>query len=217
MAKFQRLCSLVRLVSLLFVSFSNTENGITAFVLPKLAKQTSRRTNAVVARKRIAAALRNETTSSVVDDRDDFLSIAEPGLLVTDIVSISIASQLLGLLDVLNDPTFWDNGGWLQGIKMPATLPTLIQRDSILSICWVMAALLTGGYAQTEVSIRNSALRSTLFRTSGVFALLRVVAGIALDGSNDVADALDLFQQCYTTILMVGVFRFLYRQLYDNR
>ncbi|CAB9531875.1 expressed unknown protein [Seminavis robusta] len=61
----------------------------------------------------------------------------------TDLLAIAIATQLLGLTDILNDPTFWNNGGWIQPVTSTGvsnTLPVLVQRFSVTGIAWLGSA-----------------------------------------------------------------------------
>lgn len=144
-----------------------------------------------------------ETTSSTL--------IQDPRLLAVDVVSIALASQLLGLADVLNDPTFWQQGGWFQPISpadSTSTLPTLVQRDSILTICWVLSALgwkgyNDGGEEELETSVRIGVS----------FIVLRLALRLAMSFV-DLADfdVWDSIRQCYFAIILVGSFRFLYSQ-----
>jgi hypothetical protein len=69
--------------------------------------------------------------------------LEQPGLLIADTVAIAIASQLVGLLDVLNDPIFWSMGGWLQPVPViPSTLGILVERFATLTVTWIGVALL---------------------------------------------------------------------------
>jgi hypothetical protein len=131
--------------------------------------------------------------------------------LAVDVVSIALASQLLGLADVLNDPTFWQQGGWFQPISpadSTSTLPTLVQRDSILTICWVLSALGWKGYSDSD-----EAELDTSVRIGVSFIVLRLALGFALPlvGLADF-DVWDSIRQCYFAIILVGSFRFIYSQ-----
>ncbi|CAB9509725.1 expressed unknown protein [Seminavis robusta] len=73
---------------------------------------------------------------------DDYLSVESP-IVIADLLAIAIATQLLGLTDVLNDPTFWNNGGWIQPVTSTGvsnTLPVLVQRFSVTGIAWLGSA-----------------------------------------------------------------------------
>jgi len=149
----------------------------------------------------------NNTTN--VPSETSSLLIQDPRLLAGDVVSIALASQLLGLVDVLNDPTFWQQGGWLQPISTTeSTLPILVQRDSILSICWLIAALGWKGYNDDN----GSDLQRTVQIAAG-FCVLRVALGFAVSLLGHADFVLwDIVRQCYFTIILVGTFRFLYSQ-----
>jgi hypothetical protein len=140
---------------------------------------------------------------------DSQLTISDSRLLLVDIVSIALAAQLLGLLDVLNDPTFLERGGWFQPISpVKSTLPELIQRDSILSLCWILSALGWKGYEVTDVEEDGG---KTLLIASG-FIVFRFAFETAISfaaGHRDF-DVWEMIRQCYFAILLVGSFRFLY-------
>lgn len=149
----------------------------------------------------------------------DFITVEEPRLVVLDLVSIALAAQFLGLMDVLQDATFWQKGGFLQPIPLaPSTLPIYVQRESILSICWVLSGLAWRGY-QTEAALSDpEATVKLTVRIATIFVVLRVaLAGIVVWSTGTNIDAFDIFRQCYVSILTAGSFRFLYSQFTYNR
>jgi hypothetical protein len=89
------------------------------------------------------------------------ISRIDPILVYTDIFAILIACQLMGLLDVLNDSTFWMNGGWFQPIIIvsteSSTLPIFLQRVASNTVCYV---LITFIFVQENYEI-GTALRSS--------------------------------------------------------
>jgi hypothetical protein len=142
---------------------------------------------------------------------DSQLTVSESRLLLVDTVSIALTAQLLGLVDVLNDPTFLERGGWFQPISpVESTLPVLIQRDSILSMCWILSALGWKGYEVTDVEENG---RKTLRIAAGFIALrFAFETAISFGAGRLDFDVWETIQQCYFVILLVGSFRFLYTQ-----
>jgi len=106
----------------------------------------------------------DENSSTVIRD---FFYIPETRLLSGAICTLLMACQLLGLADVLNRPEFWTNGGIFQPISLgppdpvtgASTLLKLVQRDSIMSITWVLAALKNGAYDYAAIADNESLLR----------------------------------------------------------
>ena len=128
------------------------------------------------------------------DPDDDF----DPRVITADLLSLALASQLLGLLDVLDNPQFWQNGGWFQPvtIESTSTLPQLVQRFSTMSSLYLAAAWLTnGGYhppSPEKTSSSSETLKPILvvtLKSTVVFAVLRSILAlvIALTTQQDVA------------------------------
>ena len=92
----------------------------------------------------------------------------DPLLVYTDVFAVVIACQLLGLLDVLNDTTFWINGGWFQPITPitteSSTLPIFLQRTASNAVCYIFI---------TFVSIKGSYETGTALRS--LDSILRVM------------------------------------------
>ncbi|MGK3739892.1 MAG: hypothetical protein ACI8RD_003861 [Bacillariaceae sp.] len=79
------------------------------------------------------------SSSSLLPSSDVSLLI-DPGLWITDFMALILASQLIGLLGVINNPEFIQNGGWFQPIPaIPSTLDDLVQRISTFAILWGIA------------------------------------------------------------------------------
>lgn len=102
--------------------------------------------------------------------------VPDESLLIADIFAIVLACQLLGLQDVLDNPTFWTNGGWLQPISFPHSLPTLVSRICINSVEWVAAGLLCRNWGATKSS--SDTVLSGL-RVAGWFLCVRLSLDIA--------------------------------------
>lgn len=155
----------------------------------------------------LCANAKNITDTSKFDSH---VEISDPRLLVGDIISVALAAQLLGLVDVLNGPSFLQRGGWFQPISpVESTLPVLIQRDSILSICWILSALAWKGYEYTNV---EKGVGKTLGIAAG-FVGLRVLFDLVMSYAGHINfDAWETIRQCYFALLLVGSFRFIYSQ-----
>jgi hypothetical protein len=142
--------------------------------------------------------------------------IEDSGLLVGDLFAIAIASQLIGLLDIVNDPEFVRSGGWFQPIpSIPSTLDVLVQRISTLSLTWILVALARkdsfsfDSITSDEVAIKKS-LRIVLDFS---FLRLFVAVGIAY-GTHADLDVGGVLRECYFVALTVPGFRFLYGQYF---
>jgi len=155
---------------------------------------------------------------------EDFLASVDSGLLFADIMAIAIACQLMGLLDVLGDPTFWTNGGWFQSIPAaPSTLPVLIQRFSLNCVFFVVVSLsLNNAYDDNNKSAASSQqiIISSLQR-SGVYAVLRIVMGalLSLMLSENPAFSMDMMQvlrECYVVALATTAARYIFYSLFSR-
>jgi hypothetical protein len=119
------------------------------------------------------------------DDGSAIPSI-DPLLLMTDLLAIAMSCQLMGLIDVLNDPEFWNHGGWFQPVLVPTTLPTLMQRFSTNSLLWIfVAGVIQSSTYQKEVSLASSkAIRTTMLSSLSIFTLLRLGFSLLLIASD---------------------------------
>lgn len=145
----------------------------------------------------------------------DVLTVEEPRILVGDVISILLTAQLLGLADVLSDPSFWSDGGFLQPVGMPSTLPTLVRRDSEMSIAWVLAALKNSGYSLSAVADDSSAIKCAVSIWVD-YCSLRIVYALGTAFAAHVpVNGWDLMRQCWFTVLMLCTFRIIYSQ--NNR
>lgn len=153
--------------------------------------------------------------------------IDDYGLIVGDIFAVIIASQLMGLLDVLNDPEFSRQGGWLQPIPaVPSTLGTLVERISTLSLLWLAAAFSEEeSYSFTAIEDEKSSILVALTIAVNFVALrciLEVILGFAT-GSNFDGDILEnarlglALRDCYFVVLGLPAFRFLYTKYLVRR
>jgi hypothetical protein len=80
------------------------------------------------------------SSSSLLLSSSDVSLLIDPGLWISDFMALLLASQLIGLLGVINNPEFIQNGGWFQPIPaIPSTLNDLVQRISTFAILWGIA------------------------------------------------------------------------------
>jgi hypothetical protein len=119
-------------------------------------------------------------------------------ILAADLVGIVIACQLLGLVDVLTDRSFWVQGGWFQPIPViPASFSVLVGRISENALAVTACSLVVGGYRSSAVA-STERLQYIGLRTTILYALLRLLLGVGLgymlgapdvttNGYNDVA------------------------------
>ena len=152
---------------LFFLTFSLSDAGFIPSTAPRHAAALLSIQKPRVSISISAFPQNNNQTSSLADDNDDgiFEAITAPGLIVGDLLSIAIACQLLGLVDVLSDSEFWKNGGWFQPVNIASstsTLPALIQRFSISSISWIAAATVGKGISAASVGSSDVALNQSL-------------------------------------------------------
>jgi hypothetical protein len=140
--------------------------------------------------------------------------IEDSGLLVSDLFAIAIASQLMGLLDVLNDPEFMRNGGWFQSIPVvPLTLGVLVQRFSTLGVVWILVSIARkDGFSPESVASDEIAVKKTA-RVLLDFSALRILAAFAVAQATHVeVDFGGVLRECYFVGLAVSGFRLLYGQ-----
>lgn len=101
-------------------------------------------------------------------------------ILSADIFGVAMACQLLGLADVLNDTSFWLNGGWIQPIPaIPPSLSILVQRISLNLLLLGAAAWIGQGYKPRSVASIES-IRDTGLRMVGMYGLARIVLAVGI-------------------------------------
>jgi hypothetical protein len=163
------------------------------------------------------AMTRNNTDESGQDPLPPKVSfgIEDQGLLACDLFAILIASQLMGLLDVLNDPEFSRNGGWLQPIPaVPSTLNALIEKTAVLSLFWFPLSTIripSISTAPTDASDNNGLGEAP--KTVTLFCVFRLGAAVVISSISSVDfDGFDVLRDCYLVGLATISFRFLYSQ-----
>jgi hypothetical protein len=101
-------------------------------------------------------------------------------ILAADLVGVAIACQLLGLVDVLSDRSFWAQGGWLQPIPaIPTSLSVLVQRISENALVVTACSFFVGGYQSNSVASIER-LQWIGIRTTLLYGLLRVLLGVGI-------------------------------------
>jgi hypothetical protein len=139
-------------------------------------------------------------------------------VLTGDLLAIVVACQLIGLIDVLNDSHFWDQGGFAQSIPaVPSTLGTFVQRVSLSCLCWIVASL---GVAAKDnnrdgaVTIGGTAQVVTIFLASQL-ALAYLMGGDTTFGG-DSAPLVLVLRDCYIITIVAAGWRYFYKQFYDS-
>jgi hypothetical protein len=147
-------------------------------------------------------------------------NIEEPGLLIADLFAIAIASELMGLLDVVNDPIFYLKGGWTQPLPVvPSTLDVLVGRFSLLSVIWILVGIFRkDAFVAESVETDKMAIQKTL-RIWLDFCLLRFAVAVAIGYANNHGGDIQIeivaaLRQCYFVGLAIPAIRLLYGQYY---
>ena len=163
--------------------------------------------------------IQDEDISQAQNDdlgQDKFF-IQEPRLLVGDLVSILLSCQLLGLVDILDTPEFWTKGGFAQPIDLSpegvSTLGTLVKRDSVMSIAWVLSSIKNNGYSIGTVIDDITAIKCALTIFIDFCSLLIIFALTFAFTSNAPVDAVEILRESYYTILVLGAFRVVFGRL----
>lgn len=168
----------------------------------------------------LIAAFNSTKGRSVESDDNARTEDINKGLILTDLVGVLVACQIIGLLDVLNDPSFYDNGGWLQPIpSFPSSLPTLVQRIAFYSTLFVSSSPLLGFYKQNLNVIKSHAEIQTAIAFSFVgFLGATIIAASSLGGYSEFFQSaygsFGAMRDCYVIVLVTWAARFLYRSLF---
>lgn len=160
--------------------------------------------------------------------KEEMKPFLDPGLLIADFLAITLACQLTGLLDVINNPEFIQAGGWFQPIPMvPPTLGALVQHIAYVSTLWVGAVAITTAATATGTpfSRKNSESRNdnaasasmlTLLQQLLLFGILRMAVGVAISQVTPFAwtDWTGIIRDVYVVGLFLFALRFLYGQYF---
>ena len=152
---------------------------------------------------------------NMTDSDGDWSIVSDQGLLISDVLAAIVACQLLGLHDALDNPTFWANGGWFQPPTVPSSLPILVSRISVNSLCWIAASLPLSGY---KVKGSSSDVIANGFQISAGFVSFRLLVAfcIASGQANDMG-TMQILRECYFVSLAVVGARYTYHQLFQTR
>jgi hypothetical protein len=210
------------LITLLLGMITLMSQSVLGFIVPH-AKQFSHNKE-ILSRAQEAAtpSPRRSTTMLQASDKnsttdtkfsfDTYIEVGEPRILQCDLVMVAVACELLGLLDVLMDPSFWQKGGLNQPIPLiPPTLGTLLQRFCGLSFAWLLAGSSWRGFQQESIAT-DDALIWTTASMCVTFAILRVGLEylVAMIGTDSAVDLVDLTRQIYFSLLTLCAGRLIY-------
>jgi hypothetical protein len=101
-----------------------------------------------------------------------------------------IATELLGLLDVVNQPDFVSHGGWLQSpftsVALTTTLPNLFIRYSIDILTWIIASNIIistaiSSASQPKLCTESIAYHDVVWHAMAFFAV-RIIGILAILG-----------------------------------
>jgi hypothetical protein len=174
----------------------------------------------------------------------DRVWIADRSLWTADVLGMAVACQLLGLVDAVTAQDFVTNGGWFQPITVQSsttTLPTLVQRFSVNTVVWTMAAtvlplLPTAASGTRPEYYGEMMLQDSLWNTRKIFVLVLVVfvllrvtldvgvvaflmvTGTAHDLPNELQlRMLETLRECYFVGLAMATTRSAMHELYSTR
>jgi hypothetical protein len=89
-------------------------------------------------------------------------AMSDPRLLSGDLLFLLMINFLLQIANEVSNSNFWSNGGFGQPIAMPTSLMTVIDRDSKMSISWVLAAIWNRSYSSSSISDDKTAIKIAL-------------------------------------------------------
>ena len=145
-------------------------------------------------------------------------------MLVCDIVAIILASQLIGLLDIINDPDFIQAGGWFQPLPtMPTTLNTLVQRIATLCFTWILSTVVTlniiinNESTQTKQQLQEQSIwtkHEWIILT--IFTLLRVIIGLTSTSVESTTTTNVIIIESLRDSYFAGLFTLTLRFLYNK-
>mmetsp|Transcript_2019 Transcript_2019/g.2872 ORF Transcript_2019/g.2872 Transcript_2019/m.2872 type:complete len:261 (+) Transcript_2019:122-904(+) len=147
----------------------------------------------------------------------EYFVVPDETLFKGDIGFILIGCQVLGLIDVLNNPSFWMNGGFFQPIYSngsESTLGTLVFRVSVIGLCWILSALKNDGYSFGATVDDKTSIKCAL--TIFVdFASLRIIIGLLMATlMHSPVDTIELLREAWMALLCILTFRVLYSQFF---
>jgi hypothetical protein len=139
------------------------------------------------------------------DDEDDQTNFIDGDVMIRDSIAISVAYELIGLIDTLNDSSFWILGGFAQPIPLvPLTLANFVQRTALTSICWIFS----------NAFMSNPINLGTAWKVILIFLLLQFGLSFVVDqgivGWN--FDPLLELRNCYVTLSLIFGWRYLFQK-----
>jgi hypothetical protein len=167
--------------------------------------------------------------------RNDNNNSDAASLLLVDGFAIVLASQLMGLLDIVSDPDFINAGGWFQPIPaVPSTLGRLVERIASLGTLWILVVTvqdnILGRSREDSTNMRAREDESMVpvmdWQALGVFFVLRLSGGFLLFSLGDnitISSFIEAtkddwivtsLRDCYLVGLISLSLRYLYRQYF---
>lgn len=142
------------------------------------------------------------------NNEENRLLLPDPEFVISDFFAILVASELMGILDDVNDPDFQ---GWFAPISgVPETLVELIVRFSFLSVIWFGSSVVTGKVKWSQE--RRTGTIPGALQAGVVFCLGRVAFEVALYGQDPNLGV--VIRDGYLVTLAATAFRFLYGQYF---
>ena len=142
------------------------------------------------------------------NNEDNLPLLPDPEFIISDFFAILVASELMGILDDVNNPDFQ---GWLAPISgVPETLVELIVRFSFLSVIWFGSSVVTGKVKWSQE--RRTGTIPGALQAGVVFCLGRVAFEVALHGQDPNLGL--VLRDGYMVTLAATAFRFLYGQYF---
>jgi len=91
---------------------------------------------------------------------DAMFEIPDPKLLAGELLFILMINFLLQIADEVGEPNFWYSGGFSQPMTLSSTsLLDVIDRDSKMSISWILGALRQRSYSTSSVADDGTAIK----------------------------------------------------------
>ena len=91
---------------------------------------------------------------------DAMFEIPDPKLLAGDLLFILMINFLLQIANEVGEPNFWYSGGFSQPMTLSSTsLLDVIDRDSKMSISWILGALRQCSYSTSSVADDGTAIK----------------------------------------------------------
>lgn len=91
---------------------------------------------------------------------DAMFEIPDPKLLAGDLLFVLMINFLLQIANEVGEPNFWYSGGFSQPMTLSSTsLLDVIDRDSKMSISWILGALRQRSYSTSSVADDGTAIK----------------------------------------------------------